>query len=120
MNKNYKQKEPNKGSFCFAKGVDSMDTVNVIGVCRQISIEAQAIQTCTNSLETNTDKTLNSILEEIRQDGLEHLQKLTIALTALLNGEELADAENMDDAQKPEDVVGGVNGESPKIAEEVG
>jgi hypothetical protein len=44
------------------------------------------------------DITLISVFAEDRNDELSHLQKLVVALTEMLSGEEPTEAEKMDDA----------------------
>ena len=86
-----------------------MTTREIIEVSKQIAEEAKAICEYSESIEAVEDEALISIFEEIRKDELEHLQKLTIAITQMLNGEEPAAAAQMDGEDEPpiEEVIEG-------------
>lgn len=61
----------------------------IVAICRQIQEEAGAIHKYTEDIgmigESNPD-TL-ALLQDIRLDELEHIQKLTLELTKLLMGD---------------------------------
>ena len=62
----------------------------IIATCNELIAEAEAIIKYTNDLELIKDgdsKTVKTF-EDIRADELEHVQKLTLALTELMGGEE--------------------------------
>jgi len=65
-------------------------------LCKNIGDEAQAISDYTKGIALVSDKKVQSIFAEIRNDELGHLQKLTIALSEVLGGHEPTIAENMD------------------------
>ena len=65
-------------------------------LCKNIGDEAQAISDYTKGIALVTDKKVQSIFAEIRNDELGHLQKLTVALSEVLNGKEPTVAANMD------------------------
>ena len=64
--------------------------------CKQIIAEAQAILDYTDSIAAVRDASLTAVFTETRADELAHLQKLVVALTELMSGDEPAQAELMD------------------------
>lgn len=65
-------------------------------LCKNIGDEAKAISDYTKAIALVSDKRVQSIFAEIRNDELGHLQKLTVAITEVLGGHEPTIAENMD------------------------
>jgi len=63
--------------------------------------EAEAILDYTNSIDATNDTGLIAAFEEIRNDELTHVQKLTYCLTLILCGKQItmADGEGEDDEQ---------------------
>jgi rubrerythrin len=76
-----------------------LDSKSIIETCKQAIDECNAIIAYTNSIDAVEDEKLKAIYTEIRHDELGHLQKHTVALTALLNGEDLDAAEQMDSVE---------------------
>jgi hypothetical protein len=76
-----------------------VDNEAIIGMCRQISDEAQAIMSYSSGIDAAMDETLIAIYHELRMDELGHLQKLAIALTEMLDGKEPTAAAKMDGSE---------------------
>ena len=65
--------------------------------CRQIIAEAQAICDYTDSITAiPDDDSMITVFTELRSDELAHLQKLIVALTELMGGDEPVEAEKME------------------------
>jgi rubrerythrin len=75
---------------------DTMNNTDISETCKQIMDEADAIIKYTYSMEQNVGDTSRAIFEEIRNDELEHLQKLVVMLTEAFSGEEPTEADKMD------------------------
>ena len=74
-----------------------MNSGDLTEVCKQIVDEATAIRAYADSIDALSDEATINIFSEIRQDELGHLQKLVVALTEMLSGEEPKIAEQMDE-----------------------
>ena len=73
-----------------------MNSTDIKETCKQIIDEATAIIAYTDSIDCIKNKTLKSVYAEDRKDELSHLQKLIVALTEILSGEEPKIAEEME------------------------
>lgn len=68
----------------------SASSTPIIATCNELIAEAEAIIKYTNDMKLikDGDPEVLKTFEDIRADELEHLQKLTLALTKLMGGEE--------------------------------
>lgn len=84
----------------------------IIETCRQITGEANSIRQYTESLadlgnsEVEKAGSVISLFDDIRLDELEHIQKLTLQLTELMDEAEPAQPE-----EKPTEGTGGAENE---------
>jgi rubrerythrin len=76
-----------------------LNSTDIRETCKQLIDEATAIIKYTDSIDAAESDALKAVFTETRHDELAHVQKLTVALTALLNGEEPEAAAQMDDAE---------------------
>lgn len=65
-------------------------------IAHQLGEEAKAIIEYTNSIQATDDTTLKAVFLELRNDELAHAQKLLVALTEVMGGNEPETAEKMD------------------------
>jgi hypothetical protein len=75
---------------------------DIINTCKQLQSEAQAIIDYTEGIQSAESENLRAVFIDNRMDELPHVQDLTVALTALMNGEEPTAAEKMDDTDDDE------------------
>ena len=72
----------------------------IIRACASCIKELEAIMDYTAKIQSTQNDAMKSIYMDNRSDELPHLQNLTIALTAMLNGEEPVAAAQMDGTEK--------------------
>jgi len=73
-----------------------MESVIIRELCRQLEDEAKAIRDYTDSIAVIEDEKVKEIFTEIRGDELGHAQKLIVALTEVMGGNEPDAAESME------------------------
>jgi len=74
--------------------------LEIIIACESCIKELKAIINYTRQIQSTQNDAMKSVYTNNRADELPHLQNLTIAITAMLNGEEPAAAAQMDGAEK--------------------
>ena len=79
----------------------------IILACQSAIKELEAILDYTQKLQTTQSDAMRQVYTDNRSDELPHLQNLTIALTAMLNGEELERAAQMDGVATNKENKGG-------------
>ena len=88
--------EPLSTTLGESRGDAAMDSTIIMQICKNLSDEATAISDYTQSISMVEDESSKSIFREVRNDELGHAQKLIVALTEVLGGEEPIEAERMD------------------------
>jgi len=78
------------------------NSISIKEICRQIVDEANAVIAYTDSIDATEDDTLKSVFGETRHDELGHLQKLIVALTEIMSGDEPREAKKMDEGGEEE------------------
>ena len=74
----------------------------IILACTSGIKELEAIIDYTQKMQSTENEDMKAIYADNRNDELPHLQNLTIAITAMLNGEEPKAATQMDEEDEPE------------------
>ena len=74
-----------------------MDSAVIMQLCENLADESKAISDYTQAISLVEDVSAKALFAEIRNDELGHAQKLLVALTEVLGGNEPVAAANMDD-----------------------
>jgi hypothetical protein len=69
----------------------------IIIACKQLISEATAIIDYSEAIIASENDAMKNVYRDNRGDELPHVQNIAVALTAMLNGEEPTEAENMDE-----------------------
>ena len=73
-----------------------MDSVIIIRICENLANEAKSIADYTQAIALAEDEIAIALFSEIRNDEINHAQKLLVALSEVLPGDALEEAAQLD------------------------